>query len=376
MKYLLILALTGLFPIQILAGPTPPLIMAPAYILQDFHSGQVLMERNADKRINPASLTKLMTAYLVFEQLKTGKVRLSDTVRVSKKAWKMKGSRMFIEVDTRISVELLLQGLIISSGNDASVALAEYIGGTEEAFVTLMNKQADTLDLTNTHFANSSGLTAEYHYSSVRDLMILAQTLIQKFPEYYHWYSMREFTYNKILQKNRNQLLWHDTSIDGMKTGYTQAAGYCLVASAQRGKMRLISVIVGASSKKERIRDSGSMLDYGFRFFETYRPFQAQQVLDTQRIWQGNKDKLPLGLDKPLYVTVPKGQYKQLNAQLHIEKHIMAPVSAGNTYGALKIRLNDKIILERPLVALSPVAEGNVWDSLIDSILLFFIKKL
>ena len=374
MKNVLLLAL--LFPIQLLAVPAEPQMTVPAYILQDFHSSQVIMAKNADKRIDPASLTKLMTAYLVFDQLRAGKVRLIDTVRISEKAWRMGGSRMFIKVDTRVAVELLLKGMIIQSGNDASVALAEYIGGTEDAFVTLMNKQAKNLGLSNTHFMNSTGLPNPQHYSSVRDLMRLAQILIQEFPEYYRWYSERNFTYNKITQSNRNKLLWHDPSVDGMKTGYTQSAGYCLVASAQRGKMRLISVVVGANSKKERIRESGDMLEYGFRFFETYRPYQAQQPLDTQRLWQGSTDELQLGLAKPLYVTVPKGQYKQLKAMLYIDKHIMAPVLAGQAYGTLKITLKNKIISERPLVALSSIEEGNIWNRLIDSILLFFIKKL
>jgi len=359
--------------------PTPPELSAPAYILQDFHSGKVLMKQNADQRLEPASLTKLMTAYLVFKKLKAGKIKLTDTVLISEKAWRITGSKMYIEVGKRVPLELLIKGMIIQSGNDASVALAEFVAGTEDAFAALMNQEAQRLGLTNSHFTNSTGLPAEQPtITTAHDLVRLARALIRDFPEYYHWYSELEFTYNEIKQHNRNGLLWRDPSVDGVKTGYTKAAGYCLIASAKRGKMRLISVVTGAESKKKRHSDSEEMLNYGFHFFETHILYKAHQVLDTERVWQGNQEQLELGLEKPLYVTVPKGQYKDLKAKLYIDKHIMAPVVAGETYGTLKISFadKDKVILERPLVALSSIEEGNLWNRLIDSILLFFVKQL
>lgn len=375
-----LLFITLLYPIlteaQLTPVPTPPEISAPAYILLDFHSGKVIMEKDANQRLDPASLTKLMTAYLVFKELKAGEIQLTDTVLISEKAWRMSGSKMYIEVGTRVPVELLLKGMIIQSGNDASVALAEFVAGTEDAFAALMTQEAQRLGLTNTHFANSTGLPGEQHYSTAHDLVRLARALVHDFPEYYHWYSELEFTYNNIKQGNRNVLLRRDPSVDGIKTGYTKAAGYCLIASAKRDKMRLISVVMGAVTKKKRHNDSEEMLNYGFHFFDTHLLYQAQQALDTERVWQGNKEQLQLGLEKPLYVTVPKGQYKELKATLYIDKHIMAPVVAGETYGTLKISLANQAILERPLVALSSVEEGNLWNRLIDSILLFFVKQL
>jgi D-alanyl-D-alanine carboxypeptidase (penicillin-binding protein 5/6) len=373
---LLLLTLSLINPIQTLAVavPPPPQIDATAYILQDYNSNQTLMENNADTRVEPASLTKLMTAYIVFKQLRAGKVKLTDKVRISEKSWRMPGSRMYVKVDTRVSVKQLLQGLIIQSGNDASVALAEFLAGTEEAFATLMNEQAKILGLNSTHYMNSTGLPDNEHYTTVRDLVRLSEALIDDFPEYYHWYSEKEFTYNKITQPNRNLLLGRDSSVDGLKTGHTKAAGYCLVASAKRGEMRLISVLVGAKSKRSRARETEKILDYGFRFFESHPLYKAKQPLDTESVWKGNKNKLQLGLSRALSVTVPKGQYKQLSAKLHIDKHIMAPVVAGKKYGTLKISLANKVILERPLVALYSVEVGNIWNRLVDSFLLFFVK--
>ncbi len=370
----LLLTLSLLTPIQTLAVavPPPPQINATAYILIDHNSSQVLMAKNADKRIEPASLTKLMTAYIIFKQLRAGKIKLTDKVRISEKAWKMVGSKMFIKVDTYVSVELLLQGLIIQSGNDASVALAEFVAGTEETFTTLMNEEAKILGLTNTNFVNSTGLPDPLHYSTVRDIVHLSQALINDFPEYYHWYSVKKFTYNKITQPNRNLLLRRDSSVDGLKTGHTKSAGYCLVASAKRGQMRLISVLVGAKSSKARARESEKMLDYGFRFFESHFLYKAKQPLDTESVWKGKKNQVQLGLSKALSVTVPKGQYQQLSAKLYIDKFIMAPVIAGKKYGTLKISLGKEVLLERPLVALSSVEVGNIWNRLVDSFLLLF----
>jgi len=374
----LLLGLTLLQPIFTFATSVPaPQIAAYAYILQDFHSDKVIMAKNVDERLEPASLTKLMTAYLVFQKLRAGKIKLTNTVKISKKAWRMSGSRMYIEVDALVSVELLLKGMIIQSGNDASVALAEFIAGSEEAFATLMNEQAQRLGLTSTHYMNSTGLPDKQHYSTARDTARIAEFLIRDFPDYYRWYSEPEFTYNNIPQQNRNLLLRREPPIvgikvDGMKTGYTEAAGYCLVASAKQGEMRLISVVMGTKNEKVRAEESEKMLDYGFRFFETYRLYQAYKPLDIERVWQGNTEQLQLGLSEPLYVTIPKGQQTQLNATGHINRHIMAPVTAGKTYGRLQISLGSQVISERPLVALTEVEVGNLWNKLMDSFLLLF----
>jgi D-alanyl-D-alanine carboxypeptidase (penicillin-binding protein 5/6) len=369
----LLLSLTFLYPVQAVpVHNTPPPVTAPAYILQDFHSNQIIMEKNVDERLEPASLTKLMTAYIVFRELHTGRFKLTDKAIISEKAWRMTGSRMYLEVDSQVALELLLKGMIIQSGNDASVALAEFIASSEETFVALMNEQAQRLGLTNTHYTNSTGLPNERHYSSVRDIVNLTQALILEFPQYYRWYSMRQFTYNGITQKNRNKLLRRDPTVDGVKTGHTDAAGYCLVTSAKRGEMRLISIIMGATSEKNRIQESQQLLDYGFRFFETYRPYQAHQPLDIQPIWHGTTNQLPLGLEQPLYVTVPTGKYPQLKATLSLDKYITAPVKVGETYGTLKISLDQEVISERPIIALSSIDKGSFWKRLIDSFLLLF----
>jgi serine-type D-Ala-D-Ala carboxypeptidase (penicillin-binding protein 5/6) len=362
----------GAEAVTTLVQNTPPPITAPAYILKDFHSQQIIMEKNADERLEPASLTKLMTAYIVFKELQKGRFKLTDKAIISEKAWRMTGSRMYLEVDSQVALELLLKGMIIQSGNDASVALAEFVAGSEETFVALMNEYAQRLGLSNTHYTNSTGLPNERHYSSVRDIVNLTETLIREFPEYYRWYSMRQFTYNGITQKNRNKLLRRDPSVDGVKTGHTDAAGYCLVTSAQRGEMRLISIIMGAPTEKKRIQESQQLLDYGFRFFETYRPYQANQPLDIQPLWHGTTNQLPLGLKHPLYVTVPTGQYQQLIATLYVDKYITAPVMVGETYGTLKISIGEQVISERPVIALSSIDKGSVWKRLIDSFLLLF----
>ena len=355
------------------AVPAPPQVEARTYILQDFDSGKVLIENQADERVEPASLTKLMTAYIVFQKIRAGEIKLTDTVRISEKAQYQSEytSRMYLEANTEVSVDLLLKGMIIQSGNDASIALAEFIGGTEEAFATFMNEQAQKLGLKNTHYINSTGLPAEGHYSSARDIARLSYALIYNFPEYYRLYSEREFTYNNITQGNRNLLLRRDKTVDGIKTGHTNGAGYCLAVSAKRGDMRLIAIVMGAKSEKARTLASEKMLDYGFRFFETHSLYKARAPLDIERVWHGETVQLQLGLENALYVTIPKNQYQQMNATLYIDKYIMAPVVAGNIYGTLKIRLN-QVISERPLIALSSIEKGPFWKSFIDSFLLFF----
>jgi D-alanyl-D-alanine carboxypeptidase (penicillin-binding protein 5/6) len=374
----LLLSFILLYPLFIQANtafevPPAPTLTARAYLLQDFHSGEILMAKNIDERLEPASLTKLMTAYIVFQKLRANKIQLTEQVRISEAAWRMIGSRMYLEVGTSVTIKDLLQGMIIQSGNDASLALAEFVAGSETTFVSLMNQQAQQLGLTNTHYTNSTGLPHEQHYSTARDLALMTRRLIQDFPEYYRrWYSKREFTYNNITQPNRNQLLWQDPTVDGVKTGYTANAGYCLIASAQRGKMRLISVVMGTKNGKKRIQESKEMLDYGFRFFATYPLYQAKQPLTSERVWQGQVNQIQLGLNEILYVTLPKEQQSQLKASIKVDKYLKAPIVAGNTYGTLRINLGEQVVTKRPLIALASVEPGHWWKQLTDSVLLLF----
>jgi D-alanyl-D-alanine carboxypeptidase (penicillin-binding protein 5/6) len=368
----LLFSLILLYPISAISASSPPEIEARAYILQDFHSGEILVEKNADKAVEPASLTKLMTAYIVFNQLQTGKIKLTDKVKISEAAWRMGGSKMYLELDSMVTIKDLLKGMIIQSGNDASIALAESIAGNEDEFANLMNETAERLGLANSHYQNSTGLNDTQHYSSARDVAKLARFLIRDFPEYYRWYSQKEFTYNGIKQHNRNTLLRKDPSVDGMKTGYTKAAGYCLAASAKRNNMRLISVVLGTEDENARATMSKKLLDYGFRAFKTYPLYPAYHALTSERVWKGDITQLKLGLQEAFYITVPKGQYSKLRATLYIDKYITAPVTALTAYGSLKIRLDDQIISERPLIALSAVEKGSVGKRLLDSFLLLF----
>ncbi|OUD12576.1 D-alanyl-D-alanine carboxypeptidase family protein [Thioflexithrix psekupsensis] len=352
--------------------PTPPPIDGTAYLLMDFNSEQLLMEKNGDQRVDPASLTKLMTAYLVFDKLKKGELKLTDTVRISETARRMIGSRMYVEVDTEVAVEALIQGMIVQSGNDASVALAEHIAGSEANFAALMNDMAEKLGLTQTRYQNSTGLPHPEHYSTARDQAVMAQSLIKNFPDYYRWYSQKEYTYNNITQQNRNTLLWRDESVDGMKTGYTDAAGYCLIASAKRGQMRLISVVLGTKSKAARISETQKMIDYGFRFFETYQIYRGNEPLQTAKVWSGNHNEIQLGLLEPLYVTIPRGQYSQLNAALQLPAQLTAPIAQHTVQGQLKILLGNETLREVPIVALHAVEVGSWMQRALDYVRMKF----
>ncbi|MDH5327012.1 MAG: D-alanyl-D-alanine carboxypeptidase [Gammaproteobacteria bacterium] len=347
--------------------PNPPKVKAEGFILMDFNSDQVLVDKNADVRMEPASLTKIMSSYIISQQLKNGSISLTDNVTVSEKAWKMKGSRMFIEVGKKISVEDLLKGIIVQSGNDATIALAEFIAGSEESFVSLMNQTAEALGLSDTHFANATGLPHEQHYSTPRDLALLGKSLIRDFPEHYEWYSIKEYKFNNIKQKNRNTLLWKNDDVDGIKTGHTESAGYCLVASAKRKDMRLISVVLGTGSQDARSTESNKLLNYGFRFFETHRLYAANEALTNVRIWKGENEELPLGINEDLYITIPKGQYKNLDASMSINAEIIAPVVKGKVYGTVNIMLGKKNYAVRKLVALEDIEEGSLWKNLVDS---------
>ncbi|MDQ7015792.1 MAG: D-alanyl-D-alanine carboxypeptidase family protein [Gammaproteobacteria bacterium] len=352
--------------------PAPPSIAAKSYLLIDFNSDQVLMERDLNKRIEPASITKLMTAYVVYNELEKGTFNDTDLVTVSEKAWRMKGSRMFIEVGKQVSVKDLLRGLTIQSGNDASVALAEFVAGSEDSFVSHMNLYADRLGMSNTHFMNSTGLPHKEHYTSAKDLAKLVRALINNFPEHYKMYAEKQFVYNNIPQYNRNKLLWSDSSVDGLKTGHTQSAGYCLASSAKRGDMRLIAILLGAKSKKARARESQKMLDYGFRFFRTYKLYSKDQVLNRARIWKGEVSELPLGVSDDFYITIPRDQYGDLKANMELQEPITAPITQGTALGTVQVHLFDKLVKEQPLVALKEVAEGNFfqrsWDTVLESI--------
>ncbi len=348
--------------------PDPPAIDADGYFLLDYNSGQVLAERNADQRMEPASLTKMMVSYIVAEELKLGSIKLEDEVTVSEKAWRMTGSRMFIEVGEKVSIDNLLKGMIVQSGNDATIALAEHIAGSEQSFVALMNQHAQRLGMNDTHFVTATGLPHPEHYSTPRDLAKLGKALIRDFPEQYELYSMKSFKYNKIKQDNRNTLLWKNDAVDGIKTGHTESAGYCLVASALQDNMRLISVVLGTKSKKARSTESNKLLNYGFRFYETHKLYGANQPLTKVRIWKGDSEELPLGLNEDLYITIPKGQYKNLDASMSINAEIIAPAEKGRTYGTVNIMLGDKNYAVRKLIALTDVGPGTFWRTIVDSI--------
>lgn len=352
--------------------PDAPGVNARGFILTDHDSGQTLTESNADERLEPASLTKLMTAYVVFSELSAGHIALGDQVLVSEKAWRMPGSRMFIEVGTRVSVEELLKGMIIQSGNDASVALAEHVAGSEDAFADLMNEYARRLGLQGSHFVNATGLPDPEHYTTARDMARLASALIRDFPEHYAWHAQKSYTYNDITQHNRNRLLWRDESVDGLKTGHTEAAGYCLVASAKRDEMRLIAVVMGTDSEEARARESQKLLSWGFRFFETHRLYAAGQPIKEMRIWQGEVEQLPLGLQQDLYVTVPRGQYDKLNATMTLTRQLTAPATRGETFGTVRVTLGEQALAEQPLLALRDVAEGSLWQQARDAVLMMF----
>ena len=353
-------------------APPPPEIAARGYLLMDYDSGHVIAAQNADERMEPASLTKMMTAYVVLNELKTGKVKMQDQVLISEKAWRMPGSRTFVEVGTKVPLETLLKGMIVQSGNDATVALAEHIAGSEEVFANLMNQTASALGMSSTNFVNSTGLPHPDHYTNARDIAILARALIHDFPEHYNWYSIKEFSYNGITQYNRNKLLWQDNKVDGIKTGHTESAGFCLVSSAKQDEMRLISVVLGANSENSRARESQKLLNYGFRFYETHRLYGPMEKLTEVRIWKGETESLALGLNKEMYVTIPRGQYDNLDAAMKVTPIITAPVNKGTQYGVVEVSLNGEPVASQPLIALEDIPEGGFFTILKDEALLLF----
>jgi D-alanyl-D-alanine carboxypeptidase (penicillin-binding protein 5/6) len=357
---------------QIRPTPAPPIIGAKSYLMIDSKTGSVLATHEADERLAPASLTKLMTAYVVFHALKRQQIQLTDAVTVSEKAWRTPGSRMFIEVGKQISVQDLVLGMIVQSGNDASVALAEQIAGAESVFAELMNQYAQQIGMASSHFMNSTGLPHDDHYSTARDLATLARAIIQEFPEYYKWYSVKEFTFNDITQPNRNNLLWRDASVDGMKTGHTDAAGYCLVSSAEREGMRVIAVVMGTSSAKARIDGSQALINYGFTFFETRLIYSAGQEVTKTRIWKSASEYSSLGVTDDLYITIPRGSYDALQMIHKVPAIIEAPVAQGQPLAEIVVSLDGKNMATESLRALEDNPQGSLWQRARDGISLLF----
>jgi D-alanyl-D-alanine carboxypeptidase (penicillin-binding protein 5/6) len=348
--------------------PAPPAIAAKSYVLMDFNSGKILAESNGDSRLEPASLTKIMTAYITFQELSKGNLHLDDMVTISEKAWRAEGSRMFAETGASVAVENLLKGMIIQSGNDASIALAEHIAGDETVFAELMNQNAQRLGMVNTHYVNSMGLPDPNHYSSAKDMALLTQALIRDFPEYYKWHSIKEFVFNSIKQQNRNRLLWTDPTVDGVKTGHTDGAGYCLVASAIRNNMRLISVVMGTGSDSARASANAELLNYGFRFYETRQLYHAGEKLSEARVWKGTESTLPIGLNQDFSVTFPRGQYESLKATMEINNSREAPIAQGEKMGEAKVILNGETVAQQDLVALQVVERAGIFKRLFDEI--------
>jgi D-alanyl-D-alanine carboxypeptidase (penicillin-binding protein 5/6) len=360
--------------------PKAPSVAAKAHILMDANSGQIITENNSQERVPPASLTKIMTSYAIFSELKQGNITMEDEVTISEKAWRTGGSKMFVEVGDKVSVKDLINGMVISSGNDASVALAEHIGGAEETFAQLMNQYAEILGMKNSHFQNSTGMPGEEHYTSANDMALLSQALIRDFPEYYPIYAEREFTFGKdprsgkpIRQMNRNKLLWRDESVDGLKTGHTEAAGYCLAASAQRDGMRLISVVMGTSGTEARAQETQKLLNFGFRFYETQTLASPQQPVQSPPIWKGAAEQIAIGVAAPLTVTLGRNQFGELQQGITLDNPTLeAPIEQGSRLGTISYSLDGEVVAEAPLVALESVEEGGLWNNLKDSVMMYF----
>ncbi|MED5467329.1 MAG: D-alanyl-D-alanine carboxypeptidase family protein [Pseudomonadota bacterium] len=369
-----LLLMSGQASAQAVLIPSPPQIAGSSWVLMDSLSGRVIMEHNSNERLPPASLTKMMTAYIVERELDEGRISMSDMVPISVKAWRTEGSRTFVQEGTSVSVEDLLKGVIIQSGNDASVALAEFVAGSEGAFVDIMNQQAQLLGMKDTHFENATGLPSADHFSTAYDLAVLARHIIQDYPENYPLYAQKHFTYNNIRQPNRNSLLWRDDSVDGLKTGHTEEAGYCLVASAKRGETRLIATVMGTSSSEARAQEVQKMLNYGFRYFETERLFRAGQELMASRVWGGQADEVSVGMPEDIYVTIPRGSREQLESVVDLDSVIKAPIKVGDELGRVRVVLDGETLVDEPVLALTEVPEGGLFKRIWDAIKLFFVQ--
>jgi serine-type D-Ala-D-Ala carboxypeptidase (penicillin-binding protein 5/6) len=354
--------------------PPPPSMAVKSYVLLDLNSSNIIAEQGADMRVEPASLTKVMTAYLVFNALKNGHLKLDQTLPVSTAAWKAEGSRMFVEPNRPVTVEELIQGVIVQSGNDASIALAEGVAGSEEVFAQLMTKEAKRLGMNDTNFRNATGLPDPEHYTTANDLALLAAALIRDFPEYYQrLYSMKEYTYNNITQPNRNRLLWLDPHVDGIKTGHTKAAGYCLMTSAKRGDTRLISVVLGAVSETARATESQKLLNYGFQFYQSQLVYKAGQAVTQLKVWKGKDNELAATVAEDLFITLPKGEYSRVKATITSQQPLIAPIEAGQEIGTIEFTLDGKVIDTQKLVASKTVAIAGFFGRLWDTIRLWFV---
>jgi D-alanyl-D-alanine carboxypeptidase (penicillin-binding protein 5/6) len=351
---------------------TPPTVPARTWVLIDYDSGQTLADQDADKRIEPASLTKLMTAYVVFTALREGRLKMNESVLISEHAWRAEGSRTFVQVGTRVPVDVLVKGMIIQSGNDATIALAERVGGSEGAFVQMMNGYAQHLGMTGTHYQDTSGLPSPNHYSTARDLAILSRALLRDFPEYYPIFSLKEFTWNNIRQENRNGLLERDPSVDGIKTGHTETAGYCLISSAKRSGMRLISVVTGSKSVTERESASAALLTYGFTFYETVAVKNAGEMVLKPRVYKGAEKFTAAAPASAVHVTVPRGQAGSVSVRSEIHQPLLAPLAAGTAIGQMQVFVAGKLALTVPLYPRPAVAVGGWWRRLVDTVILWF----
>lgn len=376
MKKALFLILSLLVSPLVLAQQAPyapaPSVAAKSYVLTDYLSGQLLAGQSVHDRVEPASLTKVMTTYVVFSALKQKQITSNQSVPVSERAWRAEGSRMFIEPNKPVTVDELLHGVIVQSGNDACIALAELIASSEDVFAQMMNREAQRLGMKNTHYVNATGLPHPQHYTTAYDLSVLAAAMIRDFPEYYSLYALKDYRYNNISQPNRNRLLWLDPNVDGIKTGHTETAGFCLMTSAKRGDRRLIAVVLGTASDNVRTQESQKLLNYGFQFFDTVRMYaKGQQVKDIQ-LWKGAQNMLKAGFTHDLYLTIPKGQTDKLKASVEHQQPLIAPISAGQKVGTAKFAFDGKPLAEFPLVALESVPVANIFGRAWDSVRLMF----
>lgn len=355
-----------------LITPSAPTLNAKAYILIDVNSGKIIAEKNSEQKLPPASLTKMMTLYVISNALHNEQIHLTDNVRISRDAWKTGGSRMFVKEGQQVAIEDLLKGIIVDSGNDACVAMAEHLGGSEPGFAEIMNQQAQSLGMKDSHFTDSTGLPDENLYTTAKDLAILGRALVVNFPQYYHWYKQKWFTYNAIRQPNRNRLLWRDSQVDGIKTGHTNDAGFCLVSSAKRDNMRLLAVVMGSPSETARADDSERLLNYGFRFFETHELYKGGQTITEIPVYKGNVDKLTVGLREDQFVTIPNGQYQRLSIKTKLSQDLQAPIKKGDKVGELVIQFDNNVLGTQNLYALQDVPQGGLFARMKDSIRLTF----
>jgi len=359
----------------VVLNPVPPVLNVHGYVLEDVYSGKVLASQNPDQRMAPASLTKLMTLYLTFEALQAGRIHMTDMVPISQNAWKTGGSRMFVKVGDRVPLSDLIDGVIVDSGNDACVALAEYIGGTEANFVNLMNVQAALMGMKNTHYMDCTGLPDPEHYTTPHDMTILSRDIILNFPQYYPLFAQKTFTYNKITQPNRNRLLWRDAAVDGLKTGHTDEAGYCLIASARYGDMRLLSVLMGAPTDETRAQYTENLLNYGFHFYETHKLYKQNQIIEQVPVYLGKTNRLPIGVAHDFYLTTISDQYPTVDIEMQMQSPLKAPIKQGQKIGTVTAKLKGIEINSADLIALENISKGNLFSRTWDYIRLAMSKK-